>query len=356
MRRMRLGSQAIGHELAAAPQDENGFPVAPAGTQITEELMERLRAAGVEIIHVQDPAFADMAFELGVSAETLQMATTLFQETRSGIGQDPNMTLDYRSFARLVRAVERDVDDVSLDQALMLYPENEAQRDLVHALNRASLAIRMAMALDMRRYRFDLGLAGLIADAGMWLVPANILEKREHLDTSERAVIEGHVQDTLRLLSSEGGWSAMTRIAVTQHHERIDGSGYPKGLKGADIHRNGQILAVCDVYTAITLERPGRRLYTPAEALEFIVGGGATLFDFDLVSSFHRLVPPYPVGTEVELSSGEQAVIKEVHGPIKSRPIVRVFADAQGRRLSECYEIDLSDRRHHHLTIMGAVG
>jgi HD-GYP domain-containing protein (c-di-GMP phosphodiesterase class II) len=243
-----------------------------------------------------------------------------------------------------------------LDQALMLYPENEAQRDLVHALNRASLAIRMAMALDMRRYRFDLGLAGLIADVGMWYVPKNILDKQERLDSSERAVIEGHVQDTLRLLSSEGGWSAMTRIAVTQHHERTDGSGYPKGLKGAEIHRNGQILAVCDVYTAITLERPGRRLYTPAEALEFIVGGGETLFDFDLVSTFHRLVPPYPVGAEVELSSGEQAVVKEIRGPIKSRPIVRVFADAEGRRLHECYEIDLSDRQHHHLTIVGAVG
>ncbi len=356
MRRMRLGPQAIGQELAAAPLDGSGSVLAPAGTRITAEWLDRLRAAGVEIIHVTDPAFDDMAYELAVSPETLQMAAKLFQETRSGVAQNPNATLDYRSFARLVRAIERDVDDVSLDQALMLYPENEAQRDLIHAINRASLVVRIAMAVDMRRYRFDLGLAGLVADVGMWFVPSEILEKQKDLDVSERAVVEEHVQNTLRLLSSQDGWSAMTRTAVTQHHERIDGSGYPKGLKGSEIHRNGQILAVCDVYTAVTLTRPGRRLYTPAEALELIVGGGDTLFDYELVSTFHRLVPPYPIGTEVELSSGEQAVVKEVGGPIKSRPIVRVFADAQGKRLSECYEIDLAERRHQHVTIVGAVG
>ncbi len=356
MRRMRPGPQAIGQELAAAPVDGGGSVVAPAGTVITAEWLERLRASGVEIIHVTDPAFDDMAYELAVSPETLEMASKLFQETRSSIAKDASAALDYRSFARLVRSIERDVDDISLDQALMLYPENEAQRDLIHALNRASLVVRMAMAVDMRRYRFDLGLAGLIADVGMWFVPSEILEKQKNLDITERAAVEEHVQNTLRLLSSQDGWSAMTRIAVTQHHERIDGSGYPRGLKGSEIHRNGQILAVCDVYTAVTLTRPGRRLYSPAEALELIVGGADTLFDFDLVSMFHRLVPPYPIGTEVELSSGEQAVVKEVRGPIKSRPIVRVFTDAQGKRLPACYEIDLSERRHQHLTIVGAVG
>ncbi len=355
MRRMRLDDEALGFALAVAPADKSGLALAAPGTTITAELMERLRRAGIQIVYVDDPAFSGLFFQAVVSSETLALATEVLEKARADLAANPDKALDYRAFARVARSIERDADDLSLDEAMVLYPEHEGQRDLVHSLNRASLAVRLAPVLDLGRYRFDLGLAGLLADIGMWFLPSDLVQKKGSLEPEERAQIEGHVMDTLRVLPIEQGWGSVSRVAISQHHERMDGSGYPKQLRGEEIHRTGRLIAACDVFTALTLERPGRDLFSPAEALEFIIGGADSAFDFDVVTAFHRHVPPYPVGTEVQLSTGERAVVTEVRG-LKSRPVVRVFSDAQGNRLDTIYETDLSERSEHARTIVGVIG
>jgi HD-GYP domain-containing protein (c-di-GMP phosphodiesterase class II) len=355
MRRMQLDDDAIGFPLAMAAVDSSGLTLAAPGTVITAESLNRLRKGGVRIVYVDDPAFSGLFFQAAVSPETLALATEVFDGSRTDLAANPDKALDYKAFARVARSIVRDADELSLDEAMVLYPEHENQRDLVHALNRASLAVRLATVLDLGRYRFDLGLAGLVADIGMWFLSGDLLAKRGQLEPEERAQIEGHVQETLRVLPIGQGWGSVSRVAISQHHERMDGTGYPKQLRGDEIHRTGRLIAACDVYTALTLDRPGRDLFTPAEALEFIIGGADTSFDYDVVTAFHRHVPPYPVGTEVQLSTGERAVVTQVRG-LKSRPIIRVFTDAQGKRLDDVYETDLAERTEHSRTIVGVIG
>lgn len=350
---MRVEQGPLGFVLAEPALDGDGRPLAPTGAEVTQEVLEELRKEGVQHVFVEDPAFDGLRISMMVSRQTLQMTTAAFEEQRRRVKAGEARGLPYRLFAQLARAVEEDTQDLRLERSMILQPANERQRDIIHALNRAALSTHLANSLGMHRYRLEITMAALIADVGMWTLPAEILEKNAALTDTEHEIVEQHVEQTLDLLSPADGWSAVTKTAVYQHHERLDGSGYPRHLTGPQIHAVGRLLAICDVFSAVSLLRPGRKLYTPAEAVELLLGGADSQFDFDQVSTFHQIIPPFPVGSEVVLSTGEHAVVVEVPENFKSRPKLRVFTDSSGRRRDTFQEIDLSDRRRQAVTIVG---
>ena len=355
MRRMRLGEQAIGNTLADPPTDGTGRPLAPRGMVIDGELARRLQEAGVQTVFVEDPAFQDLQFAAIVSPPTMRLAAAVFHEVKERLQSRPKDPLPYVPFLHLAQAVIQDSFDTPLDVAAVLHPQNQAQRDEVHALNRASLAVRLAHAMRLPRYAADVAAAGLACDLGMLLVPPEARWRRKDLSQEEVETIRGHVAASLRYVEGREGWTAVTRAAIAQHHERVDGSGYPHGIKGEEIHPTARILAVCDVFSAMLLPRPDREAFSPEEALAEVDGAAGSLFDYDTVVGFHRMVPPYPVGTEVELSTGERAVVLRVPGELKARPLVRVFMDREGRRLPECSELDLTQRELQATTVVRVI-
>ena len=344
MRRMRLGPEAVGNALAESPTDATGRPLAPRGKVVDEELAQRLLDAGVQTIFVDDPAFQDLQFSAVVSPPTLRLAAAVFREVKERVAMRPKDPVPFVPFLHLAQAVIQDSFDAPLDVAAVLHPQNQAQHDEIHALNRASLAVRLAHAMRLPRYAADVAAAGLACDLGMLRIAPEVRWVHKQLTEEEVEEIRGHVAASLRFVEGREGWTAVTRAAITQHHERLDGSGYPHGLKGEEIHHTARILAVCDVYSAMLLPRPDRSAFSPEEALAEVDGSAGSLFDYDTVVAFHRMVPPYPVGTEVELSTGERAVVLRVPGSLKARPLVRVFMDKEGRRLPEFPEMDLTQR------------
>ncbi len=355
MRRMRLGEGAVGYTLADPPTDATGRPLAPRGTVIDEELQRRLRAAGVHIVFVDDAAFQDLQYSSLVSPPTLRLAAAVYREARERLQSRPNEPLPYVPFLHLAQAVIQDSFDTPLDMAAVLHPQNQAQRDEIHALNRASLAVRLAHAMRLPRYANDLAAGGLACDLGMMLVPSEIRWRQGDLSSADMEALHAHIGSGLRLVEGREGWTAVTRAAIAQHHERMDGSGYPNALRGEDIHPTARILAVCDVFSAMLLPRPDREVLSPEEALAEVDGAAGSLFDYDTVVAFHHMVPPFPVGTEVELSTGERAVVLRVPGSLKARPLVRVFMDRDGNRLSEFAELDLSQRDMQATTILRVI-
>lgn len=355
MRRMRLGGEAIGTVLAEPPTDGTGRPLAPRGKVIDEELVHRLQATGVQIVFVEDPAFQDLQFSALVSPPTLRLAAAVFHEAKERLQTKPKDPLPYVPFLHLAQAVIQDSFDTPLDIAAVLHPQNQAQRDEIHALNRASLAVRLAHAMRLPRYAGDIAAAGLACDLGMLLVPTELRWQHKTLNPEDVEMIRGHVAASLRFVEGREGWTAVTRAAIAQHHERVDGSGYPSGSKGEEIHPTARILAVCDVFSAMLLPRPDREAFSPEEALAEVDGAAGSLFEYDTVVAFHRMVPPYPVGTEVELSTGERAVVLRVPSSLKARPVVRVFMDKEGRRLQEFAELDLTQRDLQATTVVRVI-
>ena len=355
MRRMRLGGEAIGNALAEPPTDGTGRPLAPRAKVIDEELVRRLREAGVQTVFVDDPAFQDLQFSALVSPPTVRLAAAVFHEAKERLANRPKEPLPYVPFLHLSQAVIQDSFDTPLDVAAVLVPQNQAQRDEIHALNRASLVVRLAQAMRLPRYAGDVAVAGLACDLGMLLIPPGVRWQHQELTAEEVETIRGHVAASLKFAEGREGWTAVTRAAIAQHHERVDGSGYPNGIKGEEMHPIARMLAVCDVFSAMLIPRPDRGAFSPEEALAEVDGAAGSLFDYDTVVAFHRMVPPYPVGTEVELSSGERAVVLRVPGELKARPMVRVFMDKEGHRLPEFSELDLSQREMQATTVVRVI-
>ncbi|HZU39898.1 MAG TPA: HD-GYP domain-containing protein, partial [Solirubrobacteraceae bacterium] len=203
--------------------------------------------------------------------------------------------------------------------------------------------IRQFHRLDERLHMLGLGL--LLHDIGKLAIPTSVTQKREGLTGEEWELMRSHPRLGLELLRGDD-FSPLVKAIVLRHHERWDGSGYPDGKRGTEIHEMARIAAVADVYDAVTSERP----YAPAQpahvGVRTIVQGSGTLFDPDVVAVFARLVAPYPPGVEVRLSDGRRAVVTSVPEHALDRPSVRVI-DGPGAPL------ELSLLQSDHLDIEG---
>ena len=175
-------------------------------------------------------------------------------------------------------------------------------------------------------------------------VPAEILNKPSKLTTEEYDIIKKHPQKSYDLLADRFELSSNVRMGVLCHHENEDGSGYPRGLTGDKINIFAKILHVVDVYDALTSKRSYKKAYACSEALEYLMGGTATLFDEKVVDVFMKYVPIYPKGMQVLLSDGRKGVIVRNNHISSLRPVVRMV---------DGLDIDLTDmHRYSTLTIV----
>lgn len=139
---------------------------------------------------------------------------------------------------------------------------------------------------------------------------------------------------------------SIAAAVVHQHQERWDGSGYPRRLKGKEIHHFARLCAVCDVFDSLTSDRPHRPAQTHGEALAHLQVNAGRLFDPQMVKGFSKVVAPFPVATYVRLSTGEIGVVVGIHYEALERPVVKVVRNSEGERYArgEQIEIDLATR------------
>jgi putative nucleotidyltransferase with HDIG domain len=160
-----------------------------------------------------------------------------------------------------------------------------------HTRRVALLAARVAEELKLPAcLRRDLAVGGLLHDVGKLSVPLEILQKPGPLDDSEFAEIRRHPDAGRRLLDELGGFPETVRRLVSDHHERLDGTGYPAGLKGDELPIETRILAACDVYDALVSDRVYRTAWTPERALALLQEG--TGYDPSVVKALERIVTP----------------------------------------------------------------
>ncbi len=207
-----------------------------------------------------------------------------------------------------------------------------------------SISIGIGLGLDDVYLRL-VGLGAMLHDIGKLMIPASIIQKPSSLTAEEYAMMKNHPQFGAKLLPHRFDIPETIFDGILSHHERMDGSGYPAGLKEDHIPLTGRILAVADVYDALTSNRPYRAPGLPSEASEYIMGGAGTYFDENVVSAFVKKVAPYPVGTCVRLSNGAIAVVTKNDESAPLRPTVRLV---HGNTV-----ISLTDKKYLNIVISG---
>ncbi|MBK1641484.1 phosphodiesterase [Chromatium okenii] len=212
-----------------------------------------------------------------------------------------------------------------------------------HSVNVAVLMVAFARALQVERTLIhDIGLGALLHDIGKVLVPPEILNKPGALTDAEFTVMRNHVVYTRDLLAQVPGLPPIALAVAAEHHERVDGSGYPQHKSSADISLYGQMAAIADVYDALTTDRVYHKALEPHQALRKLLEWSNHHFDPTLVQQFIRCVGIYPVGTLVRLHSGRLGVVVETGRQGLLQPVVRVVMDAKRRAFLTAQDVDLS--------------
>ncbi|MBU2864564.1 HD-GYP domain-containing protein [Reinekea forsetii] len=186
---------------------------------------------------------------------------------------------------------------------------------------------------------------GILHDIGKILVPTEILDKPGKLEGHEWEEMKRHVTYGEQILDVTSGLSDITRSICSQHHERLDGSGYPRNLKAEQISEYGRMSAICDVYDAITADRVYHTGMPPNDALRKLVEWSIFHLDKELVYDFIRSLSVYPVGTLVELSNGRAGVVLEANRRSPKHPLVKVFYNTRHNHQIEQEIINLADNK-----------
>lgn len=215
-----------------------------------------------------------------------------------------------------------------------------------HSINLAVLMGIFAKAMKIDRETMHQAMVGaLLHDIGKIMVPDNILHKPGKLDDNEFARMKQHVVFSRELLKKTPGIHPLTVNVAAQHHERIDGSGYPEGLTGCQICREGKMVAITDVYDAITADRCYHKGLAPTAALKKLLEWSGTHLEENLVHKFIRSMGIYPVGSLVLMDSGRLAVVIEASEKDQTRPIVKTIYHTRLKQYIPAEIIDLSNNK-----------
>lgn len=272
-----------------------------------------------------------------ICAQSKRAVMHMFQEARLGNAVDA-------SGAK--QMVEEISDSVSRNPgALISLARLKTADDYTYMHSVAVCAMMVALArqigLDEAQTRLA-GLAGLMHDLGKAAMPMDVLNKPGKLTDAEFSIIKTHPVEGYRLLKSGKDVDAVVLDVCLHHHEKTDGSGYPKGLKADEISLFAKMGAVCDVYDAITSNRPYKLGWDPAESLRKMAEWANGHFDGKVFQAFVKSLGIYPIGSLVKLSSGRLAVVVDQTSKSLTTPCVKVFFSTKSNLRIVPEVIDLS--------------
>ena len=226
----------------------------------------------------------------------------------------------------------------------LLRVKNADEYTFLHSVSVCVLMISFAKSLGMGRgVIHDIAVGALLHDVGKMQINPEVLNKPARLTDEEFAHMKDHVSLGEAILADQRGLHEVSRRVAAEHHERFDGSGYPRGLKGDEISLYGQMAAIVDVYDAITSHRVYHRGMEPTDALRKLFEWSEFHFNRKLVHNFIHCVGIYPAGSLVKLESGRIAVVVEQVPGDALHPHVRVVVDHATRGRPVPYDLFLAD-------------
>jgi HD-GYP domain-containing protein (c-di-GMP phosphodiesterase class II) len=359
----------LARDVVAGPP--GSAPLLRAGVRLSERYIGLLARSGIGSIWIEDDLGADIFVAEPLTPETrgkVHRATgTALKEARTALRTGsgmPESVLD--SLAAVAEAMVGDLLDVP-DAALVLEDlhsfDSYTHRHSVQVTDLGLLIARRMWQKDgwtdyrgnRRRDKLEerlrkLGLGLLIHDVGKLAVPPEILNKPGALTAAETAIMRTHPQAGVELLRS-ADLSPLVLSVIRDHHERPDGSGYPRAHAGRQVQEFPRIAAVADVYDAVTSERVYKPAGPPHVGVRVIREGAGSQFCADVVRHFSAVVMPYPVGREIVLPDGRTGVVSASHAADPDRPTVRVL---EAGRVAE-FVIDMSDGGEGNRTPTSAV-
>lgn len=344
-----------GMRLAKKIFSQDGLVLLGENVELTSRLLTRLEQNGIQYIYIADPRTDDIEIPEIISEDTIRYALHEIKQSfrelmdrpkkRKGSVQ-PYVAQPFKS------VMNRIIEDLAGHRDAMIMLMNMGSVDhylYQHSLNVCVYTTLLGMAHGYSQDELmTLGMGALLHDVGKTQISTNVLMKPDKLSDSEFEHMKQHAKIGYELLKDEPNIPLLVAHCAFQHHERLDGSGYPRGIKGDEIHEYAKWIGLVDSYDAMTTTRIYRDPVLPHQAIEVLYAGTGTLYEQYMVQMFRDKVAIYPLGISVKLNSGETGVVVDFNSSYPHRPVVRVLYNEAGEELKVPYEVDLSK----HLSAM----
>jgi HD-GYP domain-containing protein (c-di-GMP phosphodiesterase class II) len=280
---------------------------------------------------------AELPAARAARARTQIVLQDMFDMLQTGKALDASRVRE--AVASMTDSVVRNPDAMLLIAKL----KQQSAHTLDRALGVSIYMITFGRFLQLPREQLDLlGMLGLLQDVGKTRVPEEVLNKKEPLNKVELALCRSHVEHSAAILAESPGLPPELPALAALHHERHDGSGYYKGMKGEEIGLFGSIAGMVDCFDALTQTRPYGEAMAPSNALNMLYGWRGGQFDGPLVEQFIQCIGIFPVGAIVELNSGEIGIVIAQNLVRRLQPRVMVVLDAKGSPKKPQLILDLS--------------
>lgn len=343
MRVVPLSHVKDDYRLAKTIYDDQGRVLLVKGVYLKSGLVNRLSELGYSYIYITDSLSTEEIDDIIKPQRRQKAIGTLgrFMDDMAKLNDektDKNSSRIYMD--RMYKNVEV-LKDVSTEIVNELMMQKDVMVSLVdikssdnftytHSVNVALLSLVLGIALSLNRYElYDLALGALLHDVGIILTPKEIARKRKALNDEESKQYELHTSKGYEYLGKLASIKPVVKVIALQHHEQLNGGGYPLGLDGMRINKFAKIIAIADSYDILTSSIDGEVPVPPHEALEYLMGDGGLKFDRDMVHQFIKRIVPYPVGTMVKLSSDEIGIVSSVNTDFPWRPTVTLVKDGR---------------------------
>ena len=343
MHRLPINEKITGEVLAKSVFNEEGKLLLQAGTKISKNHLQVLHEANISEVYVEDDNYCLISLPDSYYKYTYNHAKQILEKRI-----DCRYLMPSASNPKVRDTIYRLMEEILCDKGIISILASMKWVDeytFEHSIHVCMLSLIMGIGVgyNIRRLK-DLGIGAILHDIGKLRIPENILKKPAKLTDEEFEEIKKHTIYGYGILKQNKNISMISAFIAIGHHERYDGSGYPMHLKHENIHECARIVAVADVFDALTTDRVYRKKMKLNEAIEYITDFSSNYFDRKIVNAFVSYLPLYQEGTGVILNTGERGLVANANKDMPTRPVVKIMYNKNGKRLKKNYKIDLTKK------------
>jgi len=342
------GNEILGKNILT----NDGKILLKAGVKLNSVYINKLKQLGVYYIYIEDERLDDVQVEDERLSELKQVTMNKISSIMNNI-HSCNKRGVKESLGVVEDLINYIIDNGDVNKSLYDIKTYD-NYTYIHSIDTCIMATFLGLSQGFKDDTLkELGIGGILHDIGKTKVPFKIINKKGPLTDDEYEEVKKHPIYGKEILEKNMNISDSIVKAVAQHHERIDGKGYPYNLEGNQISKLAKIVCICDVYDAVSNDRVYRKKFSPNEAYELILSGSGSAFDQEVVLNFRNTFSVFPLGCCLRLSNGVEGFVIKQNPNFPDRPVLRIFYDSESKRPITFYEINLLD--NPSLGVVGVV-
>ncbi|UWG96842.1 HD domain-containing protein [Dehalobacter sp. DCM] len=324
MRQISVNRLQQGAVLGRTIFSHSGRVLLGKGVMLTHSYIDRLKELGISIVYVDDEESKDVVIEDVISDESRREAINTLEHFAEAVRIGKEL-----SGFQVKKAVNNIIGDILFQKDIFISLTDMRSYDnqiYTHSVSVCVLSIIIGKALGLDKETLEaLATGALLHDIGTVKLPKDLLAKRDVFTAKETELYQTHTIHGYDILRTKNDLNLLSAHIALQHHEWLNGSGYPRKLSGNRLHTLAQIVGLADFYDNLVNDGPGHNRIVPHEACEIVMGCANKLYSQQLIVTFLKHIAVYPTGCTVKLSTGEVGIVVDQNKSLPMRPIIRVL-------------------------------